>query len=708
MTSPRRGPRLGIRAAPAVAASVAAVVAAAAGAVVGGVRVPVAIATAVVVLYALARRRTAGASALGVVGAAVVTAVAVAAGGASPRITAAGAALALGAGAALWALGRSRRRRAAAREGSAEYVLQAAAVSRQAARAERSRFAAELHDVVAHRLTGVVVSAGAARRLSARSPDGPALRDEAIRHAGEAGRAALAELDALGDALDPPRALADLDALVAAHPGARYRRGVAEATEEAVALAFRVSREALTNAARYASGTPVHVRVYADGHDLVVEVRDSGGAAAGSGLGSGTGLEALRRAVAAAGGGLDAGPEGSGWAVRARLPQAVPAPWSPLPRMPLISRMWRTVAGRTALGPRGTRALDTALALLAFALPLGAGLIPAGGPDVFATSGPGRALLAVLLAAHAAPLVFRRALPRVAPFAASVALLAWLACDRSGWTAPHSTDMLLWCWWADLALVHSAASNAPGGRNARRTWPVPVAVAAVAGLALVSDGVTHVLAGWAVFTGGAAVPALTVWALGLRAGARRRARAAAETSLRDTVERDAAEAARAERLRLVRGLRDTAGARVAAVVAAAHRGDLDGVLAEARAAMTAMRELLAGLRADPAADDDLPPTVASLTALAARYRAVTRLTGAVRPLPGAVEVAAYRAVEALITDEARVTVRFAPDGLEITVAPRRDPGPPRALRAMVDAAGGTLTATADGTVRVWLPEKIET
>ncbi|WP_066942483.1 sensor histidine kinase [Microtetraspora fusca] len=667
------------------------------GVTVAGVGVPVTVLACAVALYALARRRTAGASAPAVIAVAAATAGVVAGVGASPRIVAACAALAFGMGAALWALGRSRRRRAAVREGSAHYFLQAPAVSRHAAREERTRFAAELHDVVAHRLTGVVVSAGAACRL-----DDPELRAEALRHAGEAGRAALAELDALADALDPPRSLRDLDVLVADRPSVRYTRSVAAATETSSALAFRVLREALTNAGRYAAGAPVRVTVDADGRDLVVDVQDGGGAPTGKGLGSGSGLDALRRAVAAAGGRLDAGPDGAGWRVLARLPDAAPAPTSvgepPIGDGP----------ARPALGPRGTLALGAALALLAFALPLGAGLIPAGGPDVFAASGAARGLLAVLLAAHAAPLAFRRAMPLAAPLTASAALLAWLACERLGWTAPHSTDVLLWCWWGDLVLVGSAASNAPSGLRARRTWPVPVVVAAVAGLALAGDGVTEPLLAWAVFTAGCAVPALAMWALGLRAGSRRRAVVAAEESRRDSVERHAADAARAERLRLIRGLRDTARARVAAVVAAADRGELPAVLAEGRAAMAVLRELLAELRADPGSDDDPPPTLAGVAGLAARHRAATRLTGEVRPFPPAVEVAAYRAVEALITDEARIGIHFASDALEITVTGAHEVAPPRGLRAMVDAADGTVTVADGGTVRVWLPGTVRT
>ncbi|MYW05809.1 hypothetical protein, partial [Streptomyces sp. SID3343] len=112
---------------------------------------------------------------------------------------------------------------------------------------------------------------------------------------------------------------------------------------------------------------------------------------------------------------------------------------------------------------RGPRARDSALAVLAFGLPAGAGLIPGGGPDLLPAAGPSasRLLLFLLLAARAAPLLRRRTAPGAALSAVSAVTLLWLACDRLGWTAPDSTDLLLWCWWADLLLLATLAATKP-------------------------------------------------------------------------------------------------------------------------------------------------------------------------------------------------------------------------------------------------------
>ncbi|MEV4188934.1 hypothetical protein AB0J28_46615, partial [Streptosporangium canum] len=78
--------------------------------------------------------------------------------------------------------------------------------------------------------------------------------------------------------------------------------------------------------------------------------------------------------------------------------------------------------------------------------------------------------------------------------------------------------------------------------------------------------------------------------------------------------------------------------------------------------------------------------------------AVARYTGTRRPLPAAVEVAAYRIADVLVTGGATVTVAYLPGGLTLSGAAEA-----RKVRAMADAAGGTVTETEDG-VRVWLPE----
>jgi hypothetical protein len=233
----------------------------------------------------------------------------------------------------------------------------------------------------------------------------------------------------------------------------------------------------------------------------------------------------------------------------------------------------------------------------------------------------------------------------------------------------------------------------------------PFWVAAVAGAALVSDNVSDAPIAWVLFTALASGPAWAAWTVGRRNGARRRSRARATATLSRNVASAAERAEATERLRLAAGLRERAGHEVAAMVAAADCDDAPNTLAHARSALATLRELLAELRVGPQAEDAPPPTVAGIRTLAARHRAGTRLSGAVRPLPVEVEVAVHRVVAATIVDEADVVVHFAPDGVAVTVR-RKEPVSAtcrRGLRALTDAAGGTL-ATVDDGIQVWLPE----
>ncbi|OUC94365.1 sensor histidine kinase, partial [Streptosporangium minutum] len=275
-----------------------------------------------VALYALAVYGTAGPAAGGAVAATLAVALTVLASGGTPRDAAGIGGLAAGGSAMVWAMGRSRRRRRAGRSALAAYRAASAAIPRLAATAERDRLAAELHDVAAHRLTGIVVGSAAALRLA--DPD---LTAEAVAHAAGAGRQAVSELDRLAalDQRGETPTLGDIDTLLDGHPGVTCHRTVATAPPELASVAFRVVREALTNAMRYATGSAVHVRVEAvpgrpdtpkpptapagpcrpdtpaprakppatpaDLGLLVVTVTDGGGPAT-PGLGAGTGLAA--------------------------------------------------------------------------------------------------------------------------------------------------------------------------------------------------------------------------------------------------------------------------------------------------------------------------------------------------------------------------------------------------------------------------------
>ena len=241
-----------------------------------------------------------------------------------------------------WVVGRALRDReelmsrmaVRARELDEERTAHAAL----SARYERARIASELHDIVAHALSVMVVQAGAGQRLAARDPVGTADAFRAIQGAArqaEQDMGRLVTLLADRDALGPTPDVALVEDLVARAAGSGLDvtlrlegdcDGLPPATAEA---AYHVVQEGLTNALRYAAGAAVLVRLHGDQTALTVEVTN---AAAGlddalAGTGTGTGLTGLRERVGAIGGMLEAGAaDGGGWRVRARLPRRVAAP----------------------------------------------------------------------------------------------------------------------------------------------------------------------------------------------------------------------------------------------------------------------------------------------------------------------------------------------------------------------------------------------
>ncbi|MFI5938765.1 hypothetical protein ACIBCB_00635 [Streptomyces uncialis] len=105
------------------------------------------------------------------------------------------------------------------------------------------------------------------------------------------------------------------------------------------------------------------------------------------------------------------------------------------------------------------------------------------------------------------------------------------------------------------------------------------------------------MAAWAVLSALLAVPALFVWAAGRRAARRRAVRRADADRRRELRARETGAAVRAQRERFAAGLRDTARRHAHAVAEAADAGDLAAARSEARAALTALRDLLVELRA---------------------------------------------------------------------------------------------------------------
>ncbi|MGW4236137.1 sensor histidine kinase [Streptomyces sp. NPDC004749] len=197
--------------------------------------------------------------------------------------------------------------------------------------AERTRIARELHDVVTHHVTAMVVQAEAARYLSA-APD---RLDQTLTAVSDTGRRAISDLRHLLDLLNPDHGtgartppVGGLRTLVEQTRRAGQRvefteEGTpAESAGSADLVAYRVVQEALTNALKYARGSRTSVQVRHCGREIIVEVgTDGSGSRAGSPGGSGRGLAGLRERVDVLGGDFHAGPHtGGGFVVRARIP----------------------------------------------------------------------------------------------------------------------------------------------------------------------------------------------------------------------------------------------------------------------------------------------------------------------------------------------------------------------------------------------------
>ena len=245
------------------------------------------------------------------------------------------------------------------------------AATRRALELERGRIASELHDVVTHNVSVMVVQAGAARQVLAGSP---AEARQALLAVEASGRAALTELRHLLGLLSPVHEPGDGSGPGGAPgPGGGHAPGATDCAGDAAALqpqpglatlrslidraaaaglpveldvqgrpqplppgldlaAYRVAQEALTNVIKHAGRPTTRVTVRYRPDELVVRVTDDGppipAAAPASGeeaasmpAGAGRGLLGLRERVALYGGHLDAGRRREGgWEVRATIP----------------------------------------------------------------------------------------------------------------------------------------------------------------------------------------------------------------------------------------------------------------------------------------------------------------------------------------------------------------------------------------------------
>lgn len=233
---------------------------------------------------------------------------------------------------AAWALGTQGRIRRAYEENLVERGRQLAVEAEQravlAAAEERTRIAREMHDVVAHGLSVVIVQADGARYAAAKDPQ---VAVDTLETVASVGRDALTEMRRLlgllrgsdDPALAPQPRLEDIPALVTADDKVELDLPDPLPTvPDGVALTvYRLVQESLTNVRKHA-GPHAHATVRlaaADGH-LTVEVVDDGRDPAAGGPG-GLGLVGMRERVEVHDGTLDVGPApGGGWCVRARIP----------------------------------------------------------------------------------------------------------------------------------------------------------------------------------------------------------------------------------------------------------------------------------------------------------------------------------------------------------------------------------------------------
>ena len=207
--------------------------------------------------------------------------------------------------------------------------------TRHVAAAERARIARELHDVIAHSVSVMVIQTVAARAVSRRDPGAAA---EALRSVERCGREALTDLRQMIGVLHRD----DIEVLGAATPGLAQLERLAERARTAGLpvdvrvegesrplpagldlVSYRVVQEALTNVIKHAGPASAQVRVIFDRNCLELEITDTGRGSAPERTASapaGHGLMGMQERLALYGGQLHAGSGGGGFTVHAAIP----------------------------------------------------------------------------------------------------------------------------------------------------------------------------------------------------------------------------------------------------------------------------------------------------------------------------------------------------------------------------------------------------
>jgi len=207
--------------------------------------------------------------------------------------------------------------------------------ARAAVHEERARIARELHDVIAHSVSVMVIQAGGARLVLSTDP---ARAEASLRSVERAGRDALAEMRRLLGVLDAgkdPRALAPQPGLADIHDLLSRARASGLPTELRVdgepatvspaldLCAYRIVQEALTNAIKHAAPARAEVRVSWGRGAVELEISDDGRGPGAVATAGGHGLAGMRERAALHGGRIESGARDSGgFVVRALLPLA--------------------------------------------------------------------------------------------------------------------------------------------------------------------------------------------------------------------------------------------------------------------------------------------------------------------------------------------------------------------------------------------------
>ncbi|MER7972672.1 histidine kinase, partial [Streptomyces sp. NPDC096080] len=358
-------------------------------------------------------------------------------------------------GSGLWTRRAGRARRTAERR-----LRRAESERHRLPAAERRRMERELHDVSAHHLTAVVVTAGAALGLGERRPE---LARQALEFAVETGHTVTRALGAVRAPApsreELPSPQERLRSLVAG-----FRRldqpvddDIDPLPEGVVADAvFGIVREALTNVARHAPGaaTTVVCRYGDTRTDVVVTsaAPPDGVTAHGAGLGGGRGQGFLRSRAREAGGTLSTGPTADGgWEVRALLPG-------------------RTAAEDDRALPHGYRVAQVVAALGLCAQPLLPVLLVRSDDASSGSAVSAGALFALLAAAQAVTLLWLRRAPRAAQAVLLALAALWpVAMAVTGYSGPvllpPALGALVTCAAVALTAARTPAPPAPAPRR---------------------------------------------------------------------------------------------------------------------------------------------------------------------------------------------------------------------------------------------------